>query len=213
MVGMLQFSVGSHDTHNGLFSKNRWQNGHTDIDLTIIQRNAEMSILRQSPLGNVQICQNLDTGDQRCMDISLDIYIFHDRTIDTHTHSGFFFKWLNVDITRTGFDRTLDQTVQKTDDRCFVIAVVQIFDFQFIHRTGCRESDVCLFCRFSGTDFCKIVRNRLFQRCFFTQQNFKLTARLLSYFLQCKIVQRIICHDLHIVVFDIDRQDQILFCQ
>ena len=147
------------------------------------------------------------------MDVSLDIYILHDHAVDTHTHTGLFFKRLNMNVARPRLDGTLDQTVQKPDDRCLIVTVVQIFDLQFSHRTRCGESNVCLFGSSSGTDLGKIIGNRLFQRCFLTQQDFQLTSTLLSYFLQCEIIQRVVRHDLHIVVFDMDRQDQVLFCQ
>ena len=70
-----------------------------------------MSVLRDSLLCDIQIRQNLDTGDQWCMDISLDRYILHDHTVDAHPDLRLFFKRLNMNITRLCVDRTLDQRV------------------------------------------------------------------------------------------------------
>ena len=109
MIRMLQMSGCCHDTQNRFFPKHCRQNGNTDIDKTVIDLNTEMSVLRDSLLCDIQIGQDFDTGDQWCMNISLDRDIFHDHTVDTHTDFCLFFKWFNMNITRLGFDRTLDQ--------------------------------------------------------------------------------------------------------
>ena len=128
-----------------------------------------MAVLGHLVLGNIHAAHDLQAGDDGVLQVGGHSEHTLQQTVNTHTHSGFFFKRFDVNITCPCFDRTLDQAVQKADDRRFIIVVVQIFDFQFIHRTSRGETDICLFCCFSGTDFCKIIRNRLFQRCFFTQ--------------------------------------------
>ena len=55
MVRMLQFAVESHDSHNGFFTEHSRQNRNSNVDLAIVQRHSEMSVLRQSPLGDIQV--------------------------------------------------------------------------------------------------------------------------------------------------------------
>ena len=168
MIRMIHMCRACHDTQDCLLSKYGRQNGYTDIDLSFVQCHTEMSVLWDTLLCDIQIGQNLDTCDQWSVDILLDLHIFRHHAVDTHAYGGLFFKWFDMDIAGFCLDRTLDQTVQESDDRCFIICIFQILDLKFINRTHCIKSYICLLCGFSCIDLCIVIRHGLLKRCFFT---------------------------------------------
>ena len=188
MIRMLQMSGRCQNTHNRFLAKNSRQDGYTDIHITLLQTYTEMSVLGHTLLCNIQIGKDLDTGDQRRMNISLDRHIIHDHTIDTHTHLGLLLKRLNMHITGIGLDGTLQKTVEQPDDWCLVTAVFQILDLQIILSTDGGKSHISMMCRFPCTDLRIVIRNGFFQRFLLTQTYLQLTAGLLTDLLQCFIL-------------------------
>ena len=133
MICMIQMRRCCHNTQYCLLTKYGRKYRYTDIDLLSISKcYPKMSILWDSLFCNVQICQNLNTGNQWSVNIFLYLNIFRYHTINTHPHICLLLKWFNMNITGFRFNCTLDQTIKKLNDRCF-IWIIQIFNFQLIY--------------------------------------------------------------------------------
>ena len=171
-----------------------------------------MPILWDTFFCNVQVCKNLDAGDQWLMYISLNRYIFHDHTVDTHPDFRFIFKRFDVNITGTALDPAVDQTVQQMNHRSFIACLGKVRNGQFLYGSG-GESHIGLTGCLPGIDLGKIISNCLMKRLFLTQQDLKLAAGLLAHFFQSKIIQWVVGYQRHHFLFHFHRKQVVFLCQ
>ena len=75
-----------------------------------------MSVLRDSFLCDIQVRHNLDTGDQRLVDVSLQRHILQDHPVDPHPDLRLAVERLDMDIAGAALDRPLHKAVQQMDD-------------------------------------------------------------------------------------------------
>ena len=111
MIGVIQMGRRSQNTQHRFLAEDCGQHGHTDVDIALIQLYPEMAVLGNTLLSNIQIRQNLDTGDKRRVDVPVNGHIFHNDAVNTHAHPGLIFKGLNMDIAGACLNGTLQKAV------------------------------------------------------------------------------------------------------
>ena len=146
------------------------------------------------------------------MHTALQRYIIDDRAVDTHAHARAALKRLDMHVTCTGADGTVEQAVEQLDDRRFRIAAFALFYLQHLHIVLCKVL-VGGLCRLLCTDLGVIVTDCALQRTHFAQADDHLTAGQLAHFLKGKVVERIVRHDLEALVRKADRKQVLLFRQ
>ena len=112
MVRIVQLTGGGEQTQHRLFPEHGRHEGYTDVDVTALCPYAEMSVLGNSLLRNVQISHDFDSGNQGLMDISLQSHILKDYAVNPHPYFCLALKRLNMDIAGIAFNRPFNKTVQ-----------------------------------------------------------------------------------------------------
>ena len=162
---MIQLYGRSKQAEHRFLSKYGRHDGDTKIHLTVFRPHPEMAVLGNPLLRDIQVCHDLNTGNQRLMYTSLQGDIFQNHTVDSHPDFGFPVKRLDMNIAGIAFDRPFHQTVEQVDDRRFLIRVLQAGQIQFLQLLR-HESGVGPGGRLPRPHLRKIVRDCLAQRFF-----------------------------------------------
>ena len=194
MVGVFNAGAAGQNTQHRFFAKDGGQNGHTDVDIAAgVQPRAEMPVLRDAMLGNVEVGHNFDAGDQRLVQRGLQGDVVDDDAVDAHTHLGLFFKRLDVDIRRAGGHRALYKAVQQADDGRFGVAAGGAdVNGKVLGAQGCHIAGVGAAGGLAGADLGVVVADGAAQRLQFCQHDLRLHTGQLADILDGVVVQRVV---------------------
>ncbi len=110
---------------------------HAHVDRAAGHAQADAAILRQAPLGDVELGHDLDAADHRARDRLLRTEHFTQHAVDAETHHEAILVWLDVDVGRAFLDRLGEQRVDEADDRRIVVGFEQILRFgQLVGQRG-----------------------------------------------------------------------------
>ena len=196
-----------------LFPEHGRQERDADVNVPLLSRaDAEMTVLRQTALGDVQIRHDLDARDQRLMHAALERHIVDDRAVDAHAHARFPLERLDMDVARARADRAVEQAAEQLDDRRFRVAALALLDAHEL-RAAPGEALVGGLRRLLCADFGIIVADRALKRPQLAQADDHMTAGQLAHLLEGEVVERIVRHDLEAPLRCADREQVLLFRQ
>ena len=98
---------------------------YTEVKLTLLILNIESSILWNTTFCNIHSTHDFQAGNNGVLKVLGDRQNLTEHTVNTHAHLKLFFLWLNVYITGTLQNGTLDNGVYQTDGWCIVDVVVE----------------------------------------------------------------------------------------
>ncbi len=167
----------------GQKSKNRflaeygWNHRYTDIQVHTFNIDSEMSVLRDSSFRNIQIAQNLDSGNQRCMDIFLQGHKVGNDAVHTHADAGLMLKRFDMYIGYIGIVGPDQNTVKQIDDWGIIVPLLNA-DFHGFGYLGA----VCsrLLRRLSGRYLGIVILDGIFQRLLFAEHNLQIHSNHLT---------------------------------
>ena len=102
--------------------------GNADVHFAIIDADLDAAILRQALLGDVEMAENLDAGNDgrlKPLELGRDRY-FLEHAIDTVANTKLVFERFEMNVRRPQFDGVAQHLVDETDDGCVFRRGVQI---------------------------------------------------------------------------------------
>ena len=152
-----------------------------------------MPVLGHAVLGNVQVGHDLDTGNQRLVQSTLQRYIIDDNAVNAHAHLRFALERLDVNIGGAGGDGALDQAVQQADDgRVGVAALLSHVHGELLAAGGGHVAAVGLAGGLAGADLGIIILDAAAQGLQLCQHDLRLHAGQLADVLDGVVVQRVV---------------------
>ena len=123
------------ETHDHGFTVQHRDDGNTNVDVHAFQPEFDATVLREAFLGNVQVAENFDAGNDRglkAFDAGGNGDSLED-AVHTVTDAEFVLERFDVNVRRAEFDGVLEHLVDEADDRGVFrggieIAVVFVLD-------------------------------------------------------------------------------------
>ena len=111
-------------TGNHLFPVDRGERRKTDVDVFVLDVYVETAIQRDVVLCDIHARHDLDPGNDCCLQVLRHCQDITHKAVHTKPHLHLCLLWLEVDITGTFHDPTLNDGIDQSDRRCGIRSVL-----------------------------------------------------------------------------------------
>ena len=107
------------DSHDHLFAVDRRHRVDAEVNAFVSRFQGDRAVLRNSPLGDVHLGEDLEAGDNHHEVLLRDGGQFMEHAVDAEADLARILEWLQVNIARSGPQRLLEDLVDHPDDPAF----------------------------------------------------------------------------------------------
>ena len=123
--------VRSRIPHHDTFAEHCRQCRNANVDLDAADHGLDAAVLRQSPLGDIELGHDLYSGCQRSAQGDRDYSLLLQKSVDSISNRDRVASGLDVHVGCTTLDRLRDNLVHEPNDRRFVGDISQPLDVEF----------------------------------------------------------------------------------
>ena len=117
------------DAQDAVLAMHRGHDRDAEVDLAALVTNAEAAVLRNPPLGDIELAHDLDARNDRLVPILRDRrHGVVQNAVDAVLDGDFGIPRLDVDVAGAPFERVEDRRIDQTDDRRDVGIAGQLVD-------------------------------------------------------------------------------------
>ena len=114
--------------HDDAFAVERGQGGNAQIDFAADDFDLDAAILRQAPLGDIQLGHQLEAADDGGLEFARRRFLVEEHAIHAEAHAEFLLERLDVNIAGALLDGLGDHGVDQADDGSLARHVAQVFE-------------------------------------------------------------------------------------
>src|SRR5450756_1700450 len=131
------------DTHNDLLAVDGRQRTDAEVDGLVLDAQGDTAVLRLAPLGDIHVGHDLDAREHAGLDVTRQLLLLLQDTVDTVADAQMVFLWFHVDIRRALDDGLGDDGVDQPDDGRVLTHLTQLLDTD-LFATFCDDLGLCL---------------------------------------------------------------------